>query len=146
MIIGFTGTQKGMTNEQKYHVSDYLETLKPKRVHHGECVGADAEFHRMCQIKGIDISGHPPTIKKKQAKLDGYFLQFSPKPYLDRNHDIVDDCDFLLACPKEQREVVRSGTWATVRYAIHAKKRVVVILPDGTEVNWNNNPRIGETL
>ena len=47
MVIGFTGTKHGMTEQQKKAIADivnhaYLEgTLT---VHHGCCVGADTEF------------------------------------------------------------------------------------------------------
>lgn len=39
---------------------------------------------------------------------------------LERNHVILDHTDYLLAFPKTRKEVLRSGTWATIRYA---KKR-----------------------
>lgn len=55
-----------------------------------------------------------------------------PLPPLERNHRIVDACDVLIACPKDAQEQLRSGTWATVRYARKQGKRVIVITPDGT--------------
>ena len=51
-----------------------------------------------------------------------------PKPYLDRNRDIVDACEVLLATP-DGPERLRSGTWSTVRYARKIGKPVEVRLP-----------------
>ena len=45
--------------------------------------------------------------------------------------------DTLVAAPKEDEEVVRSGTWATVRYARKAGRVVLVVRPDGTIVGWS---------
>ena len=53
------------------------------------------------------------------------------KDYLDRNHDIVDETELLIACPKEPEEITRSGTWATIRYARKKKKKLRIILPNG---------------
>lgn len=53
------------------------------------------------------------------------------KPPLVRNHDIVDSTELLIACPKEQVEVLRSGTWATIRYARKKEITVWLIDPEG---------------
>ena len=37
-------------------------------------------------------------------------------PYLERNKNIVNAVDFIIAAP-DGPEKVRSGTWSTVRYA-----------------------------
>ncbi len=54
-----------------------------------------------------------------------------PKPYLKRNHDIVDESDILIGFPSSEEERLRSGTWATVRYARKTGKRIYIIFPDG---------------
>ena len=54
-----------------------------------------------------------------------------PKDYLDRNHDIVDQTDLLIATPKENTEVLRSGTWATIRYAKKINKPTWIIETNG---------------
>ena len=46
---------------------------------------------------------------------------------------LVDACEVLLATPKGP-EKLRSGTWATVRYARKVGKRIVIIEPDGKQV------------
>jgi hypothetical protein len=49
-----------------------------------------------------------------------------------RNHDIVDETELLIACPGELAEAVRSGTWATVRYARKLGRPIVIFWPDGS--------------
>ena len=51
------------------------------------------------------------------------------KEYIERNHDVVDTCDLLIAMPNTELEVVRSGTWATIRYARKLKKVIVILEP-----------------
>jgi len=131
MIVGFTGTRAGMTEAQKKVVARLLEEHKPSEVHHGDCIGADAQFH---QIAGnIPIVGHPASEVGEQR---AFCLNFSriheSKPPLERNRDIVTASDIMIATPKESREVLRSGTWATIRYAFKANKQIYIILPDGT--------------
>ena len=130
MVIGFTGTQQGMNYKQRNSVLMYLRSIKFDEVHHGDCIGADQDFHHLVlrYFPEIRVIGHPPVIPAKRA-----FCIFSeeraPKPYLDRNRQIVAECDLLIACPKETTEQTRSGTWATVRYARQAKKQVQVFPP-----------------
>lgn len=48
------------------------------------------------------------------------------------DHDIVDATAVLVACPKEEEgEELRSGTWATVRYARRRHRPVYVVRPSG---------------
>jgi len=116
MTIGFTGTRRGMTDYQKASVHQFLRNKKPHTVHHGDCAGADEQFHDIARSLGIRIEVHPPKDDSWAAYCQGD-LQHAPRPYLQRNRDIVDASDMLLACPKTGKEQLRSGTWATVRYA-----------------------------
>jgi len=59
-------------------------------------------------------------------------IRRNPKPYLERNHNIVDESELLIACPKSKEEELRSGTWATVRYARKKGVRIILIYPDGS--------------
>lgn len=53
MVIGFIGTSKGMTPYQKQRVSELLRELTPALVRHGDCVGADTEFHQIANSLNI---------------------------------------------------------------------------------------------
>ncbi len=56
------------------------------------------------------------------------------KPYLARNRDIVNAADVLIAGPGGMEEIMRSGTWATVRYARKKQKPVIIVYPNGEVV------------
>ena len=143
MIIGFTGTQDGMTPQQKQKFEALLNYYKCQEFHAGDCVGADSEAHDIALNKASKIVIHPPNYANKRAFCDkktknGVDLQVLPeKWYIDRNHDIVDFCETMLATPREYSEQIRSGTWATIRYAKKIKKPLVVIFPDGTLKSYN---------
>lgn len=136
MIIGFTGTQDHITPQQFDKLVEILEFLKPTEAHHGDCIGADSVFHDICLTLGIPIVIHPPIDKSKRANctgtLDGYPLILVARDYLDRNHDIVDASDELIAVPRTKTEQLRSGTWATYRYAKKLGKTIHLITPDVT--------------
>lgn len=129
MKVGFTGTQSGMTGEQKKEVNRLMLLLSPSEFHHGDCIGSDEEAHRIAYRLSRPIYIHPPKISTKRAFTNG-FISYPPKPYLERNHDIVDNVYILIACPKE-KEILRSGTWATIRYAILRKIKTIIIYPNG---------------
>jgi hypothetical protein len=126
--IGFTGTQRGMTEIQAETISNYFGD--GVEFHHGDCTGADEQAHRLAKAAGCLIIIHPPINPNKRAFCiaDNILPQ---KDYLDRNHDIVDATELLLATPGEQEEQLRSGTWATIRYARKWKKPTIIIYPNG---------------
>jgi hypothetical protein len=74
---------------------------------------------------------HPPSDGSRRAhcKAD---KTLPPLPYLQRNHAVVDDTEVLIATPAQQHETLRSGAWATVRYARKKKRKIHIIYPDGT--------------
>jgi hypothetical protein len=133
--IGFTGTQIGMTGPQKRTFETIFDTRFKSHLihfHHGDCIGADAEAHEIARQYGtsVKIHIHPPINDSKRAfkKGDTYY---EAKEYLDRNHDIVNSSDILIGTPRSQEEELRSGTWATLRYAKKNGKKYVIIYPDG---------------
>ncbi|MFQ5741967.1 MAG: hypothetical protein ACE5HV_00080 [Acidobacteriota bacterium] len=130
MKLGFTGTQRGLDSFQWSKVRAYVHGLAPEECHHGDCIGADAEFHGICRGFKFKIIVHPPLKRIKRAFCKGDET-LPALPYLERNRAIVDECDELLACPYERREQLRSGTWATIRYARKTGKPVRIIYPDG---------------
>jgi len=127
---GFSGTQKGMTYAQGETLLALLSRDETGEFHHGDSIGADAEAHEIARACRIPIYIHPPLIPKKRAFKHSRFT-YSPKLYLERNHDIIDVCNILIACPKSRFEEMRSGTWATVRYARKKNKEIKIIWPDG---------------
>lgn len=130
MKIGFTGTQKGMSVLQAAALIEFLG-MGCDEFHHGCCIGADSEAHKIAKEMGIRIVLHPPINQSKQdLTLVGDEVR-SPKDYLVRNHDIVDETDAMIAFPKSNVEELRSGTWATIRYAAKIGRRIDVILPNG---------------
>jgi hypothetical protein len=86
--------------------------------------------------------GHPPIDTRLMMDMHGqHRLKFQgvcePKPYLDRDRDIVDATDLLIATPfhaytEAHLNYAAGGTWYTVRYAINRGKPVKLIDPDGT--------------
>lgn len=60
--IGFTGTRKGMSSPQEDTLCNLLSLLSGfiAVAHHGDCLGADAEFHELCRETGLKIHVHPP--------------------------------------------------------------------------------------
>lgn len=134
--LGFTGTQKGMTLAQEKGVRS-LMVGHPKELHHGDCIGADKVADWIATSYGVPVVVHPPVNESKRAfchssGVDGTRQVLKPKPYLERNRDIVDACDVLIAAPKEMTDQLRSGTWSTVRYAKKQGKQVILVFPDGT--------------
>jgi hypothetical protein len=112
-------------------------------VAHGDCVGGDEEFNaivldaRTRGNKNIGIHIFPPTDDKYRAYCgkggSDIFVINSPNKYLLRNKHIVDFSDVMIAAPYTE-EVVRSGTWSTVRYAIVRKKSIFIVYRDHIEL------------
>jgi hypothetical protein len=122
-----------MTSAQKKTVLDLVKKLTPTEVHLGDCVGADEDFYHMVRGQCIKLIGHVPDNVSKRALLE-YTERRLPLPYLQRNHELVDESDILIATPKESVEQLRSGTWATIRYAKKCELKIYVVLPDGRSV------------
>ena len=131
MKVGFTGTQHGMTLAQLTSVRGLLEERKVDSVdfHYGDCIGADAEAFVQAKSLGYRTISHPPKVECKRAHTAAH-ITLAPKDYLERNHDIVDFVDILIAAPRGP-ETLRSGTWATVRYARKQGKDIHIVWPTG---------------
>lgn len=126
--IGFTGTQEGMSEFQKQELKRHLikRSWGWVEFHHGGCVGVDAEAHEIARSLRLVIHRHPAcgVDPEKKAYLRGGIVH-PAKPPLERNQDIA-SCDILFAAPLG-KEILRSGTWSTVRYA-RKKDRDIIIL------------------
>lgn len=145
MLIGFTGTQNGMTDWQKDQFLLTIDKLSISALSHGDCIGADAQANEIAKVYGVNFFDiWPSTIAHKRANVWRLEQGYHKIPYedriihvqvfptmaaLERNKKIVDQCAVLIACPKEHQHTVRSGTWATIRYAWKIKKDVMIIPP-----------------
>ena len=129
--IGFTGSRTGMTIQARKTFEEFLKTITIDEFHHGDCIGCDAEAHEIVSSKGITTIIHPPTNSKARAFCLGNSI-LPAKEYLKRNQDIVNCTDVLIAFTPTKEEIVRSGTWSTIRYAKKQKKHIIIFHPDGT--------------
>jgi hypothetical protein len=137
MRVGFTGTQSGMAMTQVVRVVQALTALRgagATHANHGMCVGADAQFHDLARPLGYTLVGWPGVTNTGTVTLRARVACDEVMPvkfFLDRNRDIVHASSVLLVTPLTGREQLRSGTWATVRYARKVKLPLVLIDPAG---------------
>lgn len=149
-IIGFTGTRMPITDVQRTWLMTQLqgicesdsclssgERARPSELHHGACINADFEAHRIANQLHIHCVVHPPTNPRYAVSvahlLDplGGVTILEPRPYLVRNRNIVDAATVMLALPNGP-ERTQSGTWSTIRYSMSAGKPVSMCYPDGS--------------
>lgn len=132
--IGFTGTRDGMTRAQRDAVRDLLAAWRPNigMAHHGDCVGADAEFHALCLAAQIPVTLHPPKDESHRAHCDGAVDTRTPLNYLVRDGNIVYASHRLIATPKTAMPMRRSGTWYTYQRAVRCHVPAWLIHPDGS--------------
>lgn len=136
MNVGFTGTRRGMTAEQHESVTALLERLLGERgsFHHGDCVGADDQAAETAKQLGFVVYAHPASDVAKEYVAHSWVrlgtVRNLAAPALQRNRNIVDACDVLVAAPGSMARL-RSGTWATIRYAQKVGRRVIVVEKDG---------------
>ena len=131
--LGFTGTRHGMTQRQRVTIRYLFSELKLTKLHHGGERHADAEAHRLAIGMGAYVVVHPGLAFNLDSDCLGANLVLEAKPNLVRNGDIVlAGIDGLIAAPAQSNEILRSGTWSTVRRARKLKRRVWLVFPDGT--------------
>lgn len=135
MKLGFTGTQFGMTEIQKRNLYNLMTNpdicpWEPPLLnvfHHGDCVGSDAEAFEIAKELGWRTIAHPCDIENLRAFTASDLVMPVRRPLI-RNKIIVESTDVLAAAPLSSEEILRSGTWATIRYARLENKRVVYLL------------------
>lgn len=114
--VSFTGTRKGMTPAQTAQLHMVLGSLRNQQsthaneFHHGAAEGADSQAETIARSHGWFTVAHP-----------------AGEDPLARNRLIVACGDILIAAPSGDKEQLRSGTWATVRYARAAGKPVIML-------------------
>lgn len=136
MIIGFTGSQNGMTLNQATEFAMFIDSMKIDEFVHGDCIGADRRANDIVRILSPEtfITIWPGFTEGKRAFCTAdNICRINPKlyknPNIERNHRIVDSCDVLIACPSTKEEVLRSGTWATIRYARKIGRKIEILNP-----------------
>jgi len=128
MKAGFTGSRNlKLTDKQKQTLTEFINNMKITELHHGDCVGADADVHDFMKsaFPDIKIVIHPPVEDKHRAFCKGDVV-LKAKDYMERNRDIVDASEIIFALPQANSNP-RSGTLATIRYS-EKKKKVVIKL------------------
>ena len=138
MKVGFTGTSQGMTARQLRSLTRELRAFDLREAHHDDCVGADTEFHNLIRDRfpQTRIIGHPGFPESDSRRANNACDEVRPVPNggpLKRNRTIVEEVDLMFATPLQNQEILRSGTWSTIRYAARpqVKRRLTIIWPDG---------------
>lgn len=134
--IGVTASRYGLTHPQRAAVRMLLSAAVDLRgigqhvlqLHHGKCVGGDEEMLIIAKDLGIWTVAHPSIFSKWTSLVESDDTREALPP-LERNHNIVDECNEIFACPNTVHEVLRSGTWATIRYARRAGKSLTISPP-----------------
>lgn len=134
MKLSFTGTRSGLTPQQAQALFNLLLEHQPEEVFHGDCIGADEQFHACCRsLAPVPlITLLPCNLRRQRAFCEGADTVHEPADPLTRNRRIVDAGDLLIVCPAGLEHVVRSGTWATYRYAVSVGKPTIIVWHDGT--------------
>lgn len=137
--LGITGSRNGLSPRQYEFGRGFLYGVYPTEMHHGACIGADAEMHFMVlrthNLRNrIHVVVHPPVEKYSLAEgcleESKWTAVLPPRPYLERDAAIVAHADRLLAFPDGPPRN-RSGTWYTIRCALRKGIPVTVCFPDG---------------
>lgn len=146
MRWAFTGSEWPLTPNQSLAldrvISDEIMQHNVDKIHHGGCKGADDEFHELLGRGNYNLWAHvevwPGHIERKRGKSTSYgvyrgknlWVIHQPEYTLTRNRLMVDVADRLIAAP-DGVEVLRSGTWATVRYARKKHRPITFVWPNG---------------
>jgi hypothetical protein len=101
----------------------------------GVCIGSDYQATKLFEIilPLGEILNHPSNIPSKTQYVAGPIMH-NPLPPLERDRYIA-GCmpgfrtDLLIATPAQDVEILRSGTWATVRYARKCGIPRIILLP-----------------
>ena len=141
MIISFTGTQDGMNVTQKTNVIKLIKAQKAKitKAVHGDCIGADTDFHNIMSdifVMNDLIEIHPCTATSKRAYNKAPKI-YEPIAPLDRNRIMVQRAHLVIGTPGTDSEILRSGTWMSIRYAKKMVRPLVIFYPGGAIEAFN---------
>lgn len=147
-VLTITASRRGLTGAQKKRLASLIRRIRPEEVLHGDCVGGDADCHRIVTACSRALVGVYPSDRSGQrAFCGGVEVKAVPRPPLERNRTMVRRSSLVVAFPASFSEELRSGTWATVRHARRVGRPVVLIWPDGRfgKINFKER-RNDETL
>jgi len=151
--VGFTGTHRGACPEQLTEAEARLRALREEgfdEFHHGQCIGADEQVAKIARTLGYRVVAHPglasdPANLMYRSDWDGNAEVLEAKPFIARDHDIVNETEVMLATPVSREEHMRSGTWTTVRYARKKGRKegetLFVLKPPFTPPQWVRDQR-----
>lgn len=140
MRVGVTATRNGATGRQLSILRAHLISIGATEMHHGDCIGGDADAHMVGRLLDLRIVGHLPERDHARAHCD-FDETREPLPYLERNRNIIRDTELLIAMP-EGPERLRSGTWSTVRWARRLGLNRLVIMPYQPTESSSSDPTI----
>lgn len=134
--VGFTGTRFGASELQLASMRRLLSELAQRAgavvAHHGDCIGADAQFHAAARELGWRVVVHPPVDDDDdRARCDHDELR-DPLTHMKRNKSIVLESQLMMAVPRDMTQQPHGGTWKTAVMAQKAKRPLVIVLPDGS--------------
>lgn len=124
MIISFIGAPGGMNAYQKTSVERLLKMFEPTEVHHGDCLGADEEFHNIATRLNLYTASHPQKDEELKANCMANHINLA-KSKERANRDLVKVCELLLAAP-DVPEGHFDPTWMVIRTAKRTGRAVVV--------------------
>ena len=133
--IGITASREGISAQALETFESILQEFPElEELHHGDCVGGDEQIHMMMQniAPEVQLIVHPPIKGDHRANCEGAHVVLPKKDYMVRNHDIVMASEAVIGFPNGNNEIMRSGTWATLRIARRKNKKIIVVYPDGT--------------
>lgn len=147
MIIGFTGTRRGVNTKQDDPLFNTLVEYKPTIFLHGACTGADEYAVEMvrdyyssteCTIiayPGVSLKSEDRSDRSERAiQLSNEVLP--EQGHFSRNRKIVQRCHLLIAVThyyiyEEPEDGSGGGTFFTIQHAEKLKRPTVIIWADG---------------
>lgn len=136
MRYGMTGTREGVTDKQKAAFELWLAFHPSVELAHGAAIGADEYVALRVASHGngsfcVAFPSNIPNQTSQRAIKVSHEVH-PERPPLERNQDIVEYSNEMLAFPGGMAEKRRSGTWATIRRARRWGRSIQFFWPDGT--------------
>src|SRR5262245_59641213 len=122
-----------MSDQQRNRITDILTVLQPQIIMNGCCEGADRDIWEICRNWTIEFEFHPSNPEQMawaRAHAHKYEAINTIRLPLSRNRVMVrKGVRGLIATPSQNMEILRSGTWATIREARKIGRPIWIITP-----------------